>query len=551
MGRLFCLQDRKTDVLGVKIMASTTPVLRLTMAISLIILLTTVVFPKGLKAGAGSDSTGAIAEQIKGLIVQGNLNEARNRLGEAIKKYPDEAGFYDLLGVVDAQQRDYGAAERDFKRSIQLDSKLVGAYLNLGHLYQEQMAATPAVRNKAMATYEALLKISPSNVEGNFQLALLLGRAGEFEASLRHLARLPASAKTRVQALTLLTADYSGLGKKDEAEATATKLLASRDLSSADMTPLLSVLEAHHEKDLEIRLLEGLEERNCASLPALRQLGALYASKGKLAEARSTLDKVAVRDPKPVGVLIELARIADRQKDYKGALGYLARARDLDPHDAAIHFLFGMICVQENLGKEAYKSLKKSVELKPNNPYYNYALGAVILDVENASEAIPYFNKYSQLKPGDPRGKMGMGLAYFYSHDLDSAAKILKSVEGFPRTAATAHCFLGHIAILEGNLDEAIKYSELAIKEQPDYAEAFVVLGQARMNQKQYAPAKKAFNEALHKNPNNYLANLELMILYQRMRDPRAKEQSLKVAALKKNRDLMSRRMLGTIKIVR
>lgn len=53
---------------------------------------------------------------------------------------------------------------------------------------------------------------------------------------------------------------------------------------------------------------------------------------------------------------MDLARVADKQTDYTGALGYITHARDLDPRNPAIHFFFGMVSMKENLLEEAYIS---------------------------------------------------------------------------------------------------------------------------------------------------------------------------------------------------
>ena len=103
-------------------------------------------------------------------------------------------------------------------------------------------------------------------------------------------------------------------------------------------------------------------------------------------------------------LLVELARTAIALKDYQGALGYLAHARSLDAANPTIHFLFGMVCVEQNLGREAYDSMKKAVELDPDNALINYAMGAVATHRHEPSESLPYFRKYVRLRPDDPRG---------------------------------------------------------------------------------------------------------------------------------------------------
>ena len=43
-----------------------------------------------------------------------------------------------------------------------------------------------------------------------------------------------------------------------------------------------------------------------------------------------------------------------------------------------------------------------------------------------------------------------------------------------------------------------------------------------RLNRKEYPLAEKELARALEIDPNNYTANLNLMVLYQRTKDPRA-----------------------------
>ena len=493
---------------------------------------------------------GRMLQQIWTLIQQGNLNEARAQLNKGIKAYPTLAGFRVLLGIVEGQQKHFSAAEQNFKRSIQLNPQFASGYLNLGHLYQEQIPNDPDAWRKSVDAYKALLKVDPANNEGDFQLAILLEAHGQFQNSLHYLNQLPLEVRKQKRVLALSIADYAGVNDQEEAEVGVTKLLQLTDLTQADVAPVLAVMEAHNQEALETRLLSGLAANGFASLAALQRLGELYVNQGNLREARDTLEEVAVRDTHPVPALIELAKIADHQKDFRAALGYLARARDLEPTNAPVLYLFGMVCVQENLSQDAYSSLKQAVSLKPDDPYYNYALGAVILDREDANKAIPYFKKYGQLRPSDPRGKLGIGVAYFLSHDLASASKEFQSVEGSPQTSAGAHYFLGRIDDLNGDWAHAADELELAIKEQPEFPDAYAQLGLVRMNQKRYLSAEDAFRAAIYKDPDNYIANLNLMVVYQRMDDPRARAQEIKFSSIRKKRALMAKSLLRTVKVV-
>ena len=78
-----------------------------------------------------------------------------------------------------------------------------------------------------------------------------------------------------------------------------------------------------------------------------------------------------------------------------------------------------MVCVEQNLGREAYESMQKAVELDPDNPLVNYAMGAIATNRHEPSESLPYFEKYVRLRPDDPRGHFALGAALFYSNLFD------------------------------------------------------------------------------------------------------------------------------------
>jgi len=65
-------------------------------------------------AGAAAPSDKGSLSKIQQLIHQGDLAGARERLNVALQQEPQEPALYNLLGVVDAQQGNYSAAEADF-----------------------------------------------------------------------------------------------------------------------------------------------------------------------------------------------------------------------------------------------------------------------------------------------------------------------------------------------------------------------------------------------------------------------------------------------------
>ena len=479
-------------------------------------------FMPGVHPDAAVEPASQILEAVRSLIDRQDLDQAKDELHEAIKKYPEEPAFYDFLGVVEAQQGDDRAAELSFKHATQLDSHLRSAYLNLGHLYQDQARglSRPDSFKKAITVYRELLSFDPANSEANYQSAVVLMQLGDYGSSLQFLAHVPAVIQGRPNVLSVRCSDYAGNKNRPETELCVRHLVTCRSLSETDVLEILPLLESAHFDNLQVELLEGLAARELASQGALIQLAKIYERRGSLSQAREMLENAAQKQPDSVGLLTELANIAEHQHDYRGALGYLAHARDLEPNNASIHYLFGVVCIEDNVPKEAYDSLKTAVRLDPGNPYYNLAFGLVALNEEPA-EAIAAFQRYCDSKPRDPRGHFALGVAYFYKGDYELARRELGSSTAHPETAAGAHFFLSQTYQKEGRFDEAEKELEKATEADPKYADAEAELGKIRLRAGKYKMAEQALQRAVAIEPDNYTAHFNLMLLYRRTNDSR------------------------------
>jgi tetratricopeptide (TPR) repeat protein len=487
--------------------------------------------------------------EIQRLFGQGDLSGARKLLDEATKRFPADAGLDNLNGIIEAREGNHAAAERSFRRAVNRDRKFTGAYLNLGRLYQERSAADPRALTKALDVYRSVLRYDAANAEANYQSAALLMRKGDYRLSLDHLARLPANIQASAQVLSVSCADYAGLGRMDRANEMARRLMAHPDFSELDVTAILPALTGARRDDLSVELLEALRGRRTLSAGMRRRLGLAYEETGKLAQAREALEESAGGGRPHAALLADLARVARKQQDYQGALGYLAHARDLEPKDAALHYFFGLVCLDMNLVAEARAAFERSVIIEPENPAYNYAMGAASTYRRDSTEAIPYFEKYVRLRPRDARGKLALGAALFAAKRYDAAEKALMESVKVPDTSAVAHYYLGAIARRGGRLDEAVLKLRQALKARPDYADALAELGQCYLTKREYEPAGELLRRALEIAPNHYAANFNLLTLYARTRDEREAEQSARFEEVKKLREENAREILRMIEV--
>src|SRR5262245_15898812 len=93
--------------------------------------------------------------RIQKSIQGGDLVSARAEIEAALSHSPRDPLLFNFLGVVEAQQNHFGAAESNFRKAIQFAPRFTEAYLNLGRLYQEHADEQPA-RDNAVAVYKAV-----------------------------------------------------------------------------------------------------------------------------------------------------------------------------------------------------------------------------------------------------------------------------------------------------------------------------------------------------------------------------------------------------------
>jgi tetratricopeptide (TPR) repeat protein len=195
-----------------------------------------------------------------------------------------------------------------------------------------------------------------------------------------------------------------------------------------------------------------------------------------------------------------------------------------------------MVCVELDLGAEAYNSLKEAVRLDPENPAVNYAMGAVALHRTDASEAIPYFRKYSELARRDPRGPFAVGVAAFQARDFETARAFLRPAAEQPATAAGANYFLARMARAEAEFEEALRLALRAVEADSGYADPYSELGLLYLRLGRRQEAEQALRRCLEIDPEHHLGNLHLMMFYVQTRDPREPEQRQRFDEIRKRR---------------
>jgi Tfp pilus assembly protein PilF len=94
-----------------------------------------------------------------------------------------------------------------------------------------------------------------------------------------------------------------------------------------------------------------------------------------------------------------------------------------------------------------------------------------------------------------------------------------------------------------------VRCFEQAIRHAADYSDAYADLGLAHIRRSEYEPAGKALEKAVEIDPDGYRANLNLLLLYQRTKDPRQQEQKEKFDRLQKEQEERLELVMRTIEV--
>ena len=129
------------------------------------------------------------------------------------------------------------------------------------------------------------------------------------------------------------------------------------------------------------------------------------------------------RDPS-AGLLLDLARVSTSRRNHRPP-GFLAHARDLNPEDPQIHYLFGAIWRSWTF-RDAYRSFKKAADMERAERRLQFGRWGGRTQRRLSSESISYLTQYRGQRPRDPRGHLALGAAYYQAGQLAEAQQELR-----------------------------------------------------------------------------------------------------------------------------
>ncbi len=421
-----------------------------------------------------------ILQEAEELLRQGSIAEAKKKIQDELQRNPSSVDAYTLLGIVYTDEKDYANALQAFQQALKLDHNSTRALNNLGNLYVAQNKLDLAEKE-----FRKVLRLEPENRDGNYNLGLLLMATSSPVAAISHFQRVhPPDIATRSN----LIRAYLRAGRTAEGLKLATDLSA-QNKENVQLHFTLGVLLAS-EKQYRAAQLE-LEQANALqpeTLEILYNLGQAYLRTGEYAKAELILNRALKLKPDSPETLYLLAQVYQEQNRSVDALDLLVAAHKLAPQNPDVIFLLARVSMTQNYFEDAIPLLKSGLQIAPKRADLRAALGESYFMSGKAEKAIEEFKTLIEVDPS-ARSYAFMGLSYRHLGQFDEARKYFEA--GLKQDPHNASCLfnMGYIEEHQGNHARAEELFQAALRSKPDLSEAMLELANLRIESKKFQEA--------------------------------------------------------------
>lgn len=180
----------------------------------------------------------------------------------------------------------------------------------------------------------------------------------------------------------------------------------------------------------------------------------------------------------------------------------LKNAVKANPKNAQARFLLGKAYFTMGDIVPAQRNLERAVELKPNDEA-DILLAEISLRADNAAEAIKIISRPASTQEMQVQKYAVAAAAYISLNKLEKARESYNNILKIDPRRIEAHYGLARVDSSEGNHRSALDRARNLTNARPDYAPAWMLLGEIFLAQDAAAEADDAFTTAIRLAPND------------------------------------------------
>ena len=426
------------------------------------------------------------------------------------------------------------------------DSPDVNAYADLGTWFAQQQQFECA--NEA---FRDALKLDPTSAKLSYFLGLSLFSSRQPEAAIAPLQQSIASEAKALQPRILLATVFTGLGRKDDAQAQWKAALEIDPASPDALDGLATLLTDNGNPTAAIALLKPAKRDEDLNIDLARA----YGQAGMLDDAEATVKDALIASPSSLRLINALATVYVNQHRYQDAAKLLhdfvqQNPDDLDaqvdylkalvlnsnrdearplaqkllaamPHNFDVLLQNGMLEREAGNYAVARDHLREAVALDPNSYDARYNLGAALANLNDAAGAKEQLEKAIDLDSSQVQAHYQLGLVLRALGDPPGAQAQMKlyqqlSSANAARSQADTKSELAAQRLAEGDTQQAISLYREAVTATPENAQLNYQLAMVLDKTGDFVEERSALEQAVKDDPTFALAQNQLGYLLSR-----------------------------------
>lgn len=389
------------------------------------------------------------AEMLEKLIAQGgNSLQIRQRLAETLLR-----------------SRQLGRALAQYQALVEVDARNPAYHLRISEIER--------LRNnfdKAWSALESARRIDPASVEVEFQALGLLVAENRTEEAIEQTKKLldstrkaeytPEEKNRRTMLLGQLGVLQRESGLHEAAVSTFEKI--SGLAPEARPRILFQIADtwrsardfARAEKEARKAVEEFGEDGQLMNL-----LVSILADRGKTKDAIRVVQRWVKNESPDIEVLLTMARIYERGRQFEKAADQIDRANALaesDPERVAVLFSYGSLYERSKQYEMAEAKFRDLLAIDPENAGALNYLGYMFADRSvHLEEAHDLIQKALDIEPENGAYLDSLGWVYYRQNKLDLAAKYLERSLKQYEDDPVVHSHLGDVYYKQGRIEDA------------------------------------------------------------------------------------------------
>ena len=329
------------------------------------------------------------------------------------------------------------------------------------------------------------------NQNDYLDIALMYLENGEFDKAHTYTDMTLKLNPDNADAYSLRSKIYLAQGDKDNARLAAIRAIqADNSLLNSDLAKEFDIVEVppfdfeyYNSKGVEyfyrgelenaIKCFKKSLDMNFRNPVALNNLAQAYIKMQNLEQAKNTLKKAKILNPKYYQTYINLSSVA-KLESLRDDISEFKRKK---------------------YKSEQEKYLKQALKINLNDKRVYLELGNYELEQKNFEKAIKYFNTALVYDDEYFEAYLGIAIAYIESGNMQKALLALRNAGALNSKSDEISFYLAKMCILDNKFDEAKEYLEDAVSKADD-SDYYLELGKIYFGKNDYTKASEMFLKA-------------------------------------------------------